>query len=134
MNFGQLDGLISIQWTKFVTTLMCLMSYMTVDMWEEGSKRSSQRSWKTSYLASGAKGKLEREREHYWTLMRQQQIQKQLENERQKCFSHDIIFVQTSDISIIKGQVTIILGIIDTLKPTSQLMVKMQSFKAKVTF
>ena len=34
---------------------------MTVDMWEEGSKRSSQRSWKTSYLASGAKGKLERE-------------------------------------------------------------------------
>ena len=55
-------------------------------------------------------------------------------NERQKCFSHDIIFVQTSDISIIKGQVTIILGIIDTLKPTSQLMVKMQSFKAKVTF
>ena len=44
------------------------MSYMTVDMWEEGSKRSSQRSWKTSYLASGAKGKLEREEaEHYWT-------------------------------------------------------------------
>ena len=75
MNFVHLYGLISIQWTKFVTTLMCLMSYMTVDMWEEGSKRSSQRSWKTSYLASGAKGKLEREREHYWTLMRQQQIQ-----------------------------------------------------------
>ena len=33
-------------------------------------------------------------------------------------FSHDIIFVQTSDISIIKGQVTIMEeGIIDTLKP-----------------
>lgn len=36
------------------------MSYVTVDMWEEGRRRSSQRSWKTSYLASGAKGKLER--------------------------------------------------------------------------
>ena len=54
--------------------------------------------------------------------------------ETEKCFSHDIIFVFFPDISIIKGQVTIILGIIDTLKPTSQLMVKMQSFKAKVTF
>ena len=36
------------------------MSYMTVDMWEEGRRRSFKRSWKTSYLASGAKGKLER--------------------------------------------------------------------------
>ena len=33
---------------------------MTVDMWEEGRRRSFKRSWKTSYLASGAKGKLER--------------------------------------------------------------------------
>ena len=92
---------------------------MTVDMWEEGSKRSSQRSWKTSYLASGAKGKLEREGallDAYETTTNIEVARKL--NERQKCFSHDIIFVQTSDISIIKGQVTIMEeGIIDTLKP-----------------
>ena len=30
-------------------------------------QKVSQRSWKTSYLASGSKGKLERDPEHYWT-------------------------------------------------------------------
>ena len=47
-------------WSSKDSSTAVEMSYMTVDMWEEGRRRSFKRSWKTSYLASGAKGKLER--------------------------------------------------------------------------
>lgn len=46
-------------------------------------ERSSQGSWKTSYLASGAKGKLERE--HYWTQNEHCCTQWAERNENTKC-------------------------------------------------